>query len=274
MPNLGKSVCCRGKKVWKDSVIHGWCTCCYWLEDVRPMTSSSPAIPLRPGPGCSPGIVLLLYFAAGNPVGKFHFPCGFNESRPIGNGNQLRGFETSREPRKRNVVWVWTGENYENPGPGAKYSGWYISCPDSDIRCPDWGTVAVAIAKQGKKKATRRSWQKSRKKSPDQEPDALLRVEKAIRLVQGRIPLFECQYRTGRQVPTPPGKLWPASDMPIAKTSVPAGPSAQTVGNTCASDIGEHQLRNPWRPSAMDGLFNTLLSNTKCMGKPAGGCHE
>jgi hypothetical protein len=104
------------------------------------------------------------------------------------------------------VMWVWTGENYEEPGPEPNTPDWYISCPWIQISdCPDWGTVAVAIAKAWKEESDETVLAEIAKEIADQEPDALLRVERAIRLVQDEYRYLSVNIELGGQVPTPPG---------------------------------------------------------------------
>ena len=62
----------------------------------------------------------------------------------------------------------------------------------------------------------RRFLQKSRKKSRP-EPDALLRAEKAIQLVQDEYRYLSVNLELGGQVPQP-RELWPANDTAIART--------------------------------------------------------
>jgi hypothetical protein len=168
-----------------------------------------------------------------------------------------------------NVVWVWTGENYEEPGPEPNTPAWYISCPWIQISdCPDWGTVAVAIAQAWKEESDETVLAEIAKEIADQEPDALLRVEKAIRLVQDEYRYLSVNIELGGQVPTPPGivarkRYGDCKDLSfllvhlLKRLGIPARP---ILVNT--------QLRKSMAAMLpMDGLFNHVVVEYEVHGE-------
>jgi len=142
----------------------------------------------------------------GIPVGKFHFSLRFNESRPMKWKSASADLKPTENRENGNMVWVWTSENYEEPGSELNTPDWCISCPWIQISdCPNWRTVAVAIAKTWQAESDETVLAEIAKEITDKEPDTLLRVEKAIQLVQDEYRYLSVNIELGGQVPTPPG---------------------------------------------------------------------
>ena len=270
MPIWGKSVCCRGKKVWKDSSSTAGAHCCYCWRMFVPVTSSSPVIPLRPGPGCFPGIVPAFFtLPQGIPVGKFHFSLRFNESRPMKWKSASADLKPAENRENGNVMWVWTGENYEEPGPEPNTPDWYMSGPWIQISdCPDWGTVAVAIAKAWKAENDETVLAEIAKEIADQEPDDLLRVEKAIQLVQDEYRYLSVNIEPGSQVPTPPGivarkRYGDCKDLSFLLVHL-----LKRLGISARPILVNTQLRKSLAAMLpMDGLFNHVVVEFEVQGE-------
>ena len=184
--NPGKIRLLQREEGLERFVIHGWCILLLLLEDVRPGDIIESCHTIETRSRLLPGNCAAFFaLPQGIPVGKFHFSLRFNESRPMKWKSASANLQPTEQRENGNVVWVWTGENYEEPGPEPNTPDWYISCPWIQISdCPDWGTVAVAIAKIWKAESDETVLAEIAKEIAGQEPDALLRAEKAIQLVQ------------------------------------------------------------------------------------------
>jgi hypothetical protein len=188
-------------------VIHGWCTLLLLLEDVRPGDIVESCYTIETRAALLPGNCAAFFILPqGVMVGKFHFSVQFDESRSMkwkAASADLKPTET-RESGK--VLWVWTGDNYEEPGPEKNTPAWYLSCPWIQISdCPDWGTVAVAMAKVWTVECDETVLAEIINEIVKKEPDILLQVQRAIELVQDEFRYLSVNIEPGGQVPTPPG---------------------------------------------------------------------
>jgi hypothetical protein len=268
--NLGKIRLLQREEGLERFVIHGWCTLLLLLEDVRPGDIIESCYTIETQPRLLPrNYASFFSLPQGIPVGKFHFSLRFNESRPMKWKSAFADLKPAENRVNGNVVWVWTGENYEEPGPEPNTPDWYISCPWIQISdCPDWGTVAVAIAKAWKEENDETALAEIAKEIAGQEPDALLRVEKAIQLVQDEYRYLSVNIELGGQVPTPPGivarkRYGDCKDLSfllvhlLKRLGIPARP---VLVNT--------QLRKSLAAMLpMDGLFNHVVVEYEVQGE-------
>ena len=79
-------------------------------------------------------------------------------------------------------------------------------CPWIQISdCPDWGTVAAAMAKAWNQNNDKTAVAEIAKDIIESEPDALLRVEKAIHMIQDEFRYLNFNIELDGQAPTAPG---------------------------------------------------------------------
>jgi hypothetical protein len=162
---------------------------------------------------------------------------------------------------KGQVMWVWTGENYEEPGPEPNTPDWCISCPWIQISdCPDWGTVAMAIAKAWKEDSEALVVAEIAKEIADKVPDTLLRVEKAIQLVQDEYRYLSVDIEPGGQMPTLPGivarqRYGDCKDLSFLLVHL-----LKRLGITARPILVNTKLRKSMAAMLpMDGLFNHVV---------------
>jgi len=204
--NLGKIRLLQREEGLERFVIHGWCTLLLLLEDVRPGDIIESCYTIETQPRLLPGNCAAFFaLPQGFPVGKFHFSLRFDESRPMKWKSASADLQPAETLENGNVMWVWTGEDYEEPGPEPETPDWFISCPWIQISdCPDWGTVAMAVDKTWKTEGDEAVPEEIVKEITGQEPDVLLRVEKAIQLVQDEFRYLSVNIEPGGQAPGPP----------------------------------------------------------------------
>jgi len=268
--NLGKIRLLQREEGLERFVIHGWCTLLLLLEDVRPGDIIESCYTIETRPRLLPGNCASFFtLPQGIPVGKFHFSLRFNESRPMKWKSASADLKPTENRENGNVAWVWTGENYEGPGPEPNTPGWYISCPWIQISdCPDWRTVAVAIAKAWKEGSDETVLAEIAKEIADKEPDALLRVEKAIQMVQDEYRYLSVNIELGGQVPTPPGivarkRYGDCKDLSFLLVHL-----LKRLGISARPILVNTQLRKSLAAMLpMDGLFNHVVVEFEVQGK-------
>jgi hypothetical protein len=268
--NLGKIRLLQREEGLERFVIHGWCTLLLLLEDVRPGDIIESCYTIETRPRLLPGNCASFFtLPQGIPVGKFHFSLRFNESRPMKWKSASADLKPTENRENGNVMWVWTGENYEEPGPEPNTPDWYISCPWIQISdCPDWGTVAVAIAQAWKEESDETVLAEIAKEIADQEPDDLLRVEKAIRLVQDEYRYLSVNIELGGQVPTPPGivarkRYGDCKDLSFLLVHL-----LKRLGIPARTVLVNTQLRKSLAAMLpMDGLFNHVVVEYEVHGE-------
>ena len=268
--NLGKIRLLQREEGLERFVIHGWCTLLLLLEDVRPGDIIESCYTIETRPRLLPGNCASFFtLPQGVPVGKFHFSLRFNESRPMKWKSASADLKPTENRENGNVMWVWTGENYEGPGPESNTPGWHLSCPWIQISdCPDWGTVAVAIAKTWKEESDETVLAEIAKEITDQEPDVLLRVEKAIHLVQDECRYLSVNIELGGQAPTPPGivarkRYGDRKDLSFLLVHL-----LKRLGTSARPILVNTQLRKSLAAMLpMDGLFNHVVVEYDVQGK-------
>ena len=238
-------------------VIRGWCTLLLLLEDVRPGDIIESCYTIETRPGLLPGNCASFFtLPQGIPVGKFLFSLRFNESRPMKWKSASADLLPTENRENGNALWVWTGENYEGPGSEPNTPDWYISCPWIQISdCPDWGSIAVAIAKSWEEECDKTVLVEIAKEIADKEPDPLLRVEKAIHLVQDEYRYLNFNLEPGGQAPGTSGYCGPQAIWRLQRPFLPAGPLLKRLGISAASDIGEHPIAKIHGRHAAHGWF-------------------
>jgi hypothetical protein len=268
--DLGKIRLLQREEGLERFVIHGWCTLLLLLEDVRPDDIIESCYTIETQPRLLPGNFAAFFtLPQGIPVGKFHFSLRFNESRPMKWKSASADLQPTEQRENGNVVWVWTGENYEEPGPEPNTPDWYISCPWIQISdCPDWGTVAVAIAKAWKTESDDTVLAEIAKEIADQEPDFLPRVEKAIQLVQDEYRYLSVNIELGGQVPTAPGivarkRYGDCKDLSFLLVHL-----LKRLGISARPILVNTQLRKSLATMLpMDGLFNHAVVEYEVQGQ-------
>jgi len=205
----------------------------------------------------------------GIPVGKFYFSLRFNELRPMKWKSASVDLKPTEKRENGEVMWVWTGENYEEPGREPNTPDWYLSGPWIQISdCPDWGTVAAAIAKAWRAEDDETVLAEIAKEITGPGTDILLCVDKAIRLVQDEYRYLSVNIELGGQVPTPPGVVARKRYGDCKDLSFLLVHLLKRLGISARPILVNTQLRKSLAAMLpMDGLFNHVVVEFQVRGQ-------
>ena len=188
-------------------VIDGWFTLLLVLEDVRPGDVMEWSYTIDSHPRLLPESCASFFsLPEGIPVGRYGFSLRFRESRPM-KWKSSSEFLVPVETRDNGqVLWVWSGENYAEPKPEEDTPPWCISYPWIQVSdCPDWKTVAAAIAQTWKEDAEDETLAQITSELAGKGEDILPQVEGALKLVQDQCRYLSVNLELGGHVPTAAG---------------------------------------------------------------------
>jgi hypothetical protein len=188
-------------------VIHGWCTLLLLLEDVRPGDIVESCYTIETRRRLLPANCTAFFtLPPGAPVGKFHYSLKFNESRPMKWKSAAVALTPTEARESGEVWWSWSGENYEAPGREPNTPDWHMAGPWIQVSdCTDWRIVVLAIAEAWKEDVDDPVLAEIAKEIAGKEPDLLVRVEKAIELVQDGYRHLQVNIEPASQLPASPG---------------------------------------------------------------------
>jgi len=198
-------------------LIDGWVTLLLVLEDVRPGDVLESCYTIETHSTVLPEYCTFFFNLPQRiPVGRYHFSLKFDASC------QMRWKSSSPELRPaeshegNEAVWVWTGENLAGVEPEPNTPAWLIDCLWIQISdCPDWEKVAASVSQKWKEVEGDALLveiaqglmveQPALQGLEDKEAELVLRVEKALRLVQDEFRYLSVELEVGGHLPAPPG---------------------------------------------------------------------
>lgn len=139
-------------------------------------------------------------------IAKYHVSVRFVESRTMNwkSSSPQLAPEESREGSE--VLWTWKGERVISPAPETNVPVWHVDEPWIQISdCENWGVVAAGFARAWIEDAHDRAVAEIARNFADAEPDALARIDRAIRLCQDEFQHLEFETGSAGMVPSPPG---------------------------------------------------------------------
>jgi hypothetical protein len=188
-------------------VIDGWFTLLLVLEDVRPGDVLAWSYTIESQPRLLPENCACFFGSPdGVPVGKYSFSLRFNDSRPMKWKSSSEFLVPAESRENGQVLWVWTGENHVAFKQEESTPEWYISYPWVQVSdCPDWKTVAGAIADTWKEDAEDATLAEIAKDLTAKGTDVLPQIEAALELVQDQCRYLSVNLELGGHVPTAAG---------------------------------------------------------------------
>jgi hypothetical protein len=180
------------------------------LEDVRPgdvidscytIETHPPLLAGHYATFCSP--------PAGPALGAWCYSLRFGAARPMkwkSSASELAPVESLESPDGGEKVWVWSGEKVEEKPPEPNMPAWHLAYPWIQVSdCPDWGTVAAAVAGAYAANADESVFTELAGEITAGETELLARVDKAIQWVQDGFRYLSVNVEFGGQIPQPPG---------------------------------------------------------------------
>jgi hypothetical protein len=205
--NLGEIRVLQREEGLEGYVIDGWFTLLLVLEDVRPGDVLEWSYTIESQPRLLPECCTAFFsLPEGIPVGKYGFAVRFAASRPMKWKSSSELLVPAETREDGHVLWVWSGENQVEAKPEANTPLWHISYPWVQVSdCPDWRTVAGAIAETWKEDSDDETLAKVAAELAGKGSDILAQVEGALELVQDQCRYLNVSLELGGHVPTAAG---------------------------------------------------------------------
>ena len=188
-------------------VIDGWFTLLLVLEDVRPGDVLEWSYTIESEPRLLPQCCASFFgLPEGIPVGNYGFSVRFSDSRPMKWKSSSEDLVPAESRENGQVLWTWSGKNHAEPKPEPNTPQWHLSYPWIQVSdCPDWKTVAAAIAQTWKEDGEDATLEGIATELAAKGPDILARIEGALELVQDQCRYLSVNLELGGHVPTAAG---------------------------------------------------------------------
>ncbi|HEY2329371.1 MAG TPA: DUF3857 domain-containing transglutaminase family protein [Verrucomicrobiae bacterium] len=188
-------------------VIDGWFTYLQVLEDVRPGDVLEWAYTIRTtGKILSEYCVHFQNLPEWTSIGKYQFVVRYKT------GREMKWKTSSKEltPLWSNAdglsIWTWYADKYTGLKREPNTPSWYVSAPWIQVSdCPDWRTVANAIADAwAKQEIATNALDELVNEIEKEKADLEERLDKAIQLIQDEHRYLSINLEFGGQTPTSP----------------------------------------------------------------------
>jgi len=138
-------------------------------------------------------------------VGKVLLILQFNESRPLKWRSSGPNFHPVEKRDQGMVTWRWERESFGITDLEPGIPSWYLPFPWVQVSdCADWNVVARAVVSAWDEIVKDASVTALVDEICTQETDLLLRVERAIQLIQDGFRYLSINVENSGQIPTPP----------------------------------------------------------------------
>ncbi len=190
-------------------IISGWITFLIILEDVRAGDVLDFAYTIESKPEVMPEAASGTFQLPERiSIGKYVCSIRFNSTRSM----QWKSSFDHKEPiisaGGEFTTWTWRGENYKGPEREPHTPDWHTDAPSAQYSdCPDWGTVARAIANAWEPQITNVPLGELASEVEKHSKELAARIDKSIELIQDTFRYLSVNLTFGGQIPSPPNAV-------------------------------------------------------------------
>lgn len=190
-------------------VIDGFFTALLVLEDVRPGDVLEYCFTRETQQRLLPeNRFAFFHLPPSVAIGKVLLILHFKESRPMKWKCSGPNFHPVEKREQGMITWRWERENFGVAELEPEIPPWYLPFPWAQVSdCADWGVVARAVINAWDDVVKDSSVNELVEEICSQESEPLLRVERAIRLVQDEFRYLSIKLEHGGHIPTPPDSV-------------------------------------------------------------------
>jgi hypothetical protein len=205
--SLGKVRLLEREEGLERLIIDGHFTLLLVLEDVRPGDVIDSCYTIETQARLLPGHYASFFaLPQGVAIGAYFFSLRFAAARSMkwkSSGSELTPVQTGEEGDN---MWVWSGGSHEGKPVEINTPSWYLAYPWVQVSdCPDWGTVAAAVAEAWPENTEDVAVTEMLAEITGGSTDLTAQVEKTIQFVQDGFRYLSVNLEFGGQIPQPPG---------------------------------------------------------------------